>query len=610
MRVVVCVKQVPVVAAMRFDKKRLRMKREGVPLELNSADVRAMRGIVDRLAEAGGEHEVIALTMGPASATRVLTDCLAMGATRAVHLSDGAFAGSDTIATARVLAAAVRQLGPVDLILCGRASTDAETGQVGRQLAELLDWPQTTEVCRLTIGADPRPSAHIASEPESAETAIALPVVVTVAEDFGPERYPTRQEREQAGGAAIEELRLVDLAVPRWACGVAGSRTEVQGLAKVETIRKGEMFDVADPATTSAFLADWLIAAGLPTGKHDHRQDLVRIRATVASGGPAVWVLADLSRGKAARGDLELVAKAHELAGLQGGHVVAVTVGVADVEGAARELAAHGADRVLALQGPAVTPSTVPIHVTELARALQNARPRSVLFSSAGAGPDLAARVAARLDLGLTADCVDLSLGHDGELVQHKPAFGDSVVAMIRSTRLPELATVRPGVFAQADPDRSRTAEVSAHRSDLFTDVEGAEIAEDSDDAADHLLEAGFVVGVGTGIGSADLLPAVQAIAGALDGAVGCTRPVADRHWLPRRHQIGLTGQCIAPQVYLALGVRGAYEHLCGVRRSAAVVAVDNDPDSPMFEHVDLGVVADVRELVPRLFADLRQRLA
>src|SRR5262245_21215612 len=202
MRIAVCIKQVPVVSALQFDPETKTLKREGVRTEVSSFDIRALLKAVVLRDMHGGE--VVAVTMGPPQAREALAECLALGADRGVHLCDRAFAGSDTLATARTLAAALQ--GEVfDLILCGRNSVDAETGQVGPELAELLDLPQVT-VAR-TLALDPAARRLTAERETDAgmETVTApLPAVVTAAEDLAPERFTTKAEREAALSKPIE----------------------------------------------------------------------------------------------------------------------------------------------------------------------------------------------------------------------------------------------------------------------------------------------------------------------------------------------------------------------------------------------------------------------
>src|SRR5262249_14931911 len=193
MRIVVCIKWVPSLGTLRFDPATRRLVREGVPGEVSSFDVRALGCATALRAQYGGE--VVAVTMGPPGARDGLVDCLALGADGAVHLGDPLLAGSDTLATSRALAAVVTREAP-DLVLFGRASTDAETGQVGPEIAELLGLPQATNVRRLTVDPAARTFDAERGTDDGFETVQGpLPAIVTAAEDLAEERFPTKAAR-------------------------------------------------------------------------------------------------------------------------------------------------------------------------------------------------------------------------------------------------------------------------------------------------------------------------------------------------------------------------------------------------------------------------------
>ena len=220
MKIVVLVKQVPVVSAMRFDSASRRLQRDGVPSEVSSFDVRALVRAVE-LKQTPAD-EVVVVTMGPPDARASLVHCLALGADRALHLVDPAFAGADTLATARTLAAALRREG-FDLILAGRNSVDAETGQVGPEVAELLDVVQVTGAHRVELDrATKRLQAERETDDGYETVETELPALVTAAEDLAPERFPTKAGREAAKAKPIVELGASDLGLSPDEVGAAG----------------------------------------------------------------------------------------------------------------------------------------------------------------------------------------------------------------------------------------------------------------------------------------------------------------------------------------------------------------------------------------------------
>jgi electron transfer flavoprotein alpha subunit len=232
--------------------------------------------------------------------------------------------------------------------------------------------------------------------------------------------------------------------------------------------------------------------------------------------------------------------------------------------------------------------------------------PRLVLLGSTAIGRDLAPRVAGRLGLGLTGDAIDLELDADGRTRQMKPAFGGTIVAPILSRTRPEMATVRPGMLHAARPDATRPVVVEA-LAVLAVSARVRVVASSTlgDDSAAALDTARLVLGVGKGVG-ADAVASVAALARRLGAGVAATREVTDLGWLPRQHQVGLTGRAIAPRLYVGLAVSGAMEHMVGLRRAGTIVAVNKSPKAPIFKVADVGVLVDAHELLPHLEAALR----
>jgi len=600
MRIVVCVKYVPVLAALRFDPETRRLVREGVPGEVSGFDQRALGAAVALREQHGGE--VVALTMGPPAARDGLIVCLALGADRAVHVSDVAAAGSDTLATARVLAAAVRREAP-DLVLAGRASTDAETGQVGPEVAELLDLPQATAVRRITV--DPRAGTFEAErETDDGFETVAgpLPALITAAEDIAEERFPTKAARQAAAEKAIATVTLADLGIDPMAVGAEGSPTWVAGVEQVDVTRRGELVDGDDPAALAQRLRERLTALGALDAGADERPLLPT--GAAATGAP-VWVVVETSPDGLRPVTLELLGCAAELGAQLGAPVEALVVGAGDEH--ASVLAAAGADRVLVADGPSLRPYTTDAHAAVLTDAIRARAPRLVLLGSTAVGRDLAPRVAGRLGLGLTGDAIALELDAEGRTRQMKPAFGGTIVAPILSRTRPEMATVRPGMLRAARPDPERavvietlavTAIASRVRVVASTPLDGGSAA--------ALDTAWLVLGAGKGLGR-EGVEVVARLAARLGAGLAATREVTDLGWLPRQHQVGLTGRAIAPRLYVGLGVGGAMEHMVGLRRAGTIVAVNKSPKAPILKGADLAIVADAHALIPHLEAVLRR---
>jgi electron transfer flavoprotein alpha subunit len=591
MRIVVCIKWVPVLSALRFDPETRRLVREGVPGEVSGFDQRALGAAVALREKHGGE--IVALTMGPPSAKDGLVVCLALGADRAVHVSDARVAGSDTLATARVLAAAIRREAP-DLVLVGRSSTDAETGQVGPEVAELLDLPQATAVRKIEIDGT---SFEAERETDDGFETVRgpLPALMTAAEDIAEERFPTKAQRQTAAEKPIATVGLDELGVDPATVGADGSPTWVAGVEQVEIARRGEMIEGDSAGALAAALGARLRALGALGEAGDDRPTLPAART--GSGAP-IWVVVEQGTRGVRAVTLELLAKAAELGAKLGAPVEAVAFGGAVDVGA---LAAAGADRVLVVEAAELVPYTTDAHASALVEAIRTREPRLVLLGSTAIGRDLAPRVAGRLGLGLTGDAIDLELDAEGRTRQMKPAFGGTIVAPILSRTRPEMATLRPGMLHAARPDPTRTAAVDRLAIRPATSRVRVVASTPLGDEAGELDTAAVVLGVGKGVGGPDGVAKVTALAARLGAAVAATREVTDAGWLPRQLQVGLTGRAIAPRLYVGLGVAGMMEHMVGLRRVGTIVVVNKSAKAPCFKVADLGVLADLHELLPHL---------
>ena len=609
MKIAVCIKQVPVLSRVKFDFDTRTIVREGVPLEVNTFDLRAVDRAVELARETGGE--VVVLTMGPPQARDALVQCLAMGADRALHLTDRAMAGSDTLATARSLAMALSREG-FDIVLCGRNSTDAETGQVGPEVAELLHLPYVGDVRKLDYLPE---EASILVERVADDGYEVIrgptPIVVSVAEGIMAERFPSRQDMEAVkDNPAIEEVSAAQLSPDPSVFGVAGSPTRVEEIRLVESQRLGVVIEEADPQTAARKVVEVLEGRPPPNRPKGSR----RLPGYRGQQHGSLWVVVDNTRSGIRRATFENLGKARELAEYIRSEVATVLLGPGGDEDA-RALAAYGADRVLVLDALALGHPSGRRCAAALAEAVANRHPYAVLFSSTSNGRDLASRVAARLGLGLTGDCIDLEVNDAGELVQLKPALGGNVLAPILSTTRPYMATLRPGLLTPLEPDWELTAEAESMVVQLVDepDVELLEFHPQEDARALELESARVVLGVGKGVGGPEYLPAIEGLARSIGATVAATRDVTDAGWLPKQVQVGLTGRAIAPDIYLAVGIRGDFNHMVGVQKAGTIVAVNNNPNprrAPILQSADISIVGDWETYLPPLVEALRPFLA
>jgi len=615
-KIVVCVKQVPEVSELGFDPGTRRLKRAGVPLQINPFDRRAVLEAIRLREDIGGSVAIV--SMGPPQAADALRECLSLGVDRAVHLSDRAFAGADTLATSRALARAIDRLG-FDLVLAGRFTIDSETGQVGPEVAALLSVPLVGGVRRLTV--EPRHEGVAASwlaraecerDDGFAEVECATPMVMTCTD-----RWKTRVPLVMPDEAAalqhpLEVWTAADLGGSSDDYGEPGSPTWVADLQPVASRRRNARVVASDSydAAVDAVVAE--LAAMRADGERVGRGRSLAHRAATSPDG-AVWVLAELAPdGRLRPVTAELLGAADELAEQLHLGVAAFLVApdlgprtkAPDVAALAAELGALGADVLLAPCGNGVSDEAT---ARVLEAAIARHRPRIVLAPATGLGREVVPRVAARLGLGLTGDAIGVELDGEGRLRQLKPAFGGQLVAPILSKTSPELVTVRPGVLDAAHATPGRPAARVAVLPEGPADAARVRTIGFTSELGDgpSLDDARVVVCVGWGMGK-DSVPLASDLAAALGGVVGATRRVCDGSWLPRQLQIGISGRSVAPDFYLALGVRGSFNHVVGMSRSGRVVAVNRDENAEVFAAADLGIVGDARGFVEALLARIR----
>ncbi len=608
MKTAVCMKYVPMIARMQFDYEARTIVREGVPSEVNPFDVLGLVRAVEL--KDGPDDEVVVLTMGPPTAQEGLTSCLALGADRGVLVTDRALAGSDTLATSRALALTLQREAP-DLIICGRNSTDGETGQVGPEVAELMGLPHVSHVRKLDLSDDRRTAVVERITDEGFQTLECdLPAVICVTEGVAPELFPNRQQMEEAESKPVDEINCSMLSDDMSQFGAQGSPTWVNEIRLVEPNRLGVTLQEVTPEDAAKQIAQSV------------RERLAELESAEpeSSGEPmprypgstdrSIWVVAENSRDGLAHVTFEMLGKARDLTTITASEVVAVVIS-SDGERHASELAAAGADRVLVIDNSSLGPVCSRAVGNVLAEAVRTEPPYAILFASTADGRDLAARLAARLSLGLTGDAIDLEMDDEGQLVQLKPALGGNVVAPILSKTLPNLVTLRPGLLTPAVSEPGAAATVEHLTTDPFDGADVRLVREEFQEDTEglDLARARVVVGVGMGVGE-DSVAGVLEAARSLGASVATTRDVVHEGWLPQQLQVGISGRTIAPTVYIAVGIRGAFNHTVGLQRAGIIVAINQNRRATIFRSSDFGVVGTWQEFLAPLVEELRPVLA
>ena len=599
LRIASLAKQVPLAESLQLRDGRLVRTGAGLGLEMNPYCRRAVAQGVTLAQESGGTCTVV--TLGPPAAEDVLREAVAWGADAGLHACDPAFAGSDTLATARALAGVLRHAGPFDLVLLGRNSIDGETGQVGPELAELLDLPFAGGVRRMRDGGDIW-QLELEHDDGTQEVELALPAVLTVAE-----RLCDPCKVDAAGRAAVAPARLTRIgaaALGPGPWGDAGSPTEVGATRPMEHTRSMLVLD--GPVATQVDEAVRLLTAG---GALVARPDPPAPRPDPPAPPPgdgrtadrgASGLIAVLAEPGRARVSEELLAAAAQLGRERGAAVHALCPGPLD----AAALGSAGADVAVALRGsPSSTAPTAEDVADALTAFIGETAPWAVLAPSTAFGREVAGRAAAATGSGLVGDAVALAVRRD-VLVAAKPAFAGALVVDIVCRSATQMVTVRPGVLPAPPPGTRHDIPVVTRA--IGTRGRVRVLSDRRDDDVETLARAPVVLGVGTGVRPEEY-EALSPLAAALGAELAATRKVTDRGWAPRARQVGITGRSIAPRLYVAVGLSGKFNHMVGVRAAGTVLAINEDRDAPVFEHCDVGIVGDWHEVVPLLHAALRR---
>jgi electron transfer flavoprotein alpha subunit len=562
----VLAKQIPDVDKVSFNPETERIVREGVPLMINSFDKKAVEEAI-RIKEKTGAETIVA-SMGPPSAADMLNECLRMGIDRAYLLTDRNFGGSDTLATSTILSEFIRKVSP-DLVLAGKYSLDGETSQVPPEIAATLKWSFKSSVSRIEISQDER-SVAIEHEDENGLTDMmfTLPAIFSVSEKINRARAikpETPDMRE-----LIVTMNASDIGLQK--TGSELSPTVVTGTSGMESSRKCELLEFNGDVFKKIMRIIENERIGIAIEE--------RIELTPQDGTSDAILGIGFNNITIS---MEIATRISELA--VEGHLKGWMLSNLDLDNSGR-LPCHEYFHV-------ATKDTLVFSNT-LLKFIQDRKPRYVVFSSTVAGREIAGRIAGKLKLGLTADCVDIKL-ENGHMMQYKPAFGGSIIASIYSRTQPEMATVRQGMF------RRKIGTITPVITHIKPDLSATETITGSRPVASSfkpLWESGIVIGVGRGMKKRGQVEDVLGLANLLDASVGATRPIVDMGFIPRQQQIGLTGTSISPAVYIAVGVSGMANHVVGIRYCRKVIAVNSDPHAPIFRYADYGIICDFEDFI------------
>lgn len=325
-----------------------------------------------------------------------------------------------------------------------------------------------------------------------------------------------------------------------------------------------------------------------------------------------IWVYLEQFEGELLGVGLELLNPARKMADELGQELAAVIIGDG-VQSLAAKTFAYGADKVYMVDGPEYAHYTTDAYTLAVVHLIKKYQPNAVLLGATGDGRDLGPRVAGRMGTGLCADCTNLAVDKETHLVAWtRPAFGGNIMATIFCPgRRPQMGTVRPKVFKLPEPDSTRSGVVVRENPPITAELirtRFVDLLSACGPEGCKIEDADIIVAAGRGIGKQENMKLVQDLADALGGVVGASRPIVEAEWLPAAVQVGQTGKTVSARLYIACGISGAIQHTAGMASSDMIVAINKDPEAPIFRIADIGIVGDLTVLLPALAREIRDR--
>lgn len=640
LKIISLMKQVPLPTEMRMGADGLMDRTKAKSIINNDCSFGLEQGL--QVKKYVPDVELIVVSMGPPSFEQSMKKALAMGYDRAILLSDRKLGGSDTFATGYAISSLIKKLGfdksgknPF-IIFSGRQTTDGDTAHVPSQTAENLGIPQATFVEKVEFQGDHLKVRRII---EGGYQVLRLPIpcLISIAPTATPARRPSLEGAIRARNTKMEVWTLDQTGADASVVGLNGSPTLV---SKVVDIQKDRPPVNMITGPTNKDLAEGLVAEiekikDQIAGGHtqvltkDEKQEVAE--AKTDSGFPKVdfrqgahgvmtWV--EMHGQKPSRSSLEILSQARKLADQLSTKVISIMVGH-NIKSVAQEIIAYGADEAVVVDDPRLKEYTTLPTAAAIGQYIEKNRPEIALFGATTSGRELAPRLASRVRAGVTADCTSLEVGEYVHRMKKtvfypvlqsiRPTYGESKLATIIGFWCPQMATARPGTFKIPQRDSNRKGTVTEFKpafkdSDFMVEVVETKREEGG---ADNLFVADIVISGGRPAGEHDDLKLIKELTQALqDQGInadwGASRHAVDNGYAPYGRQVGQTGKTIRPKVYVAVAISGAIQHLAGMKESGKIIAVNQDPQAPIFRHADFGIVRDYQEVLPELIRKVK----
>ena len=641
LKVISLMKQVPLPTEMRMGADGLMDRTKAKSIINVDCSFGLEQGL--QIKKSVPDAELIVVSMGPPSFEQSLRKTISMGYDRAVLLSDRKLGGSDTFATglaiATILKSVILPKNKEDqyIIFAGRQTTDGDTAHVPSQVAENLGIPQATFVESVEYhGTFLKVRRVIEGGHQTLK--IPIPCIISVAPSSIPARRSSLVDTIRARQIKLEVFTLDQIGLTGEQVGLAGSPTIVAKAVSVERNRPPvTMLNGSRVEDTAAKLIDVLEnvskaqaapkkeetsgEAAAPEADPAAKQSKYP-RVDFRNGAKGILTWIEVYGNKAASSSLEILNPARKLAEELNTTVTSVIIGD-NISHLAPQVIAHGADEVILVNHPRLKEYLILPFASVIAQISKERRPEIALLGATTSGRELAPRLASRLRAGVTADCTILKIGEFVNkrlqstfypcLEAIRPTYGESKLATIIGFWCPQMATARPGTFKALTPDPNRKGKVSEFTPELKEEdfiVELLEM-ERKEAGGQTMLSADIIIAGGRPCGSIDEFKLVKDLVAALQekgikADWGASRQAVDHGYAPYPRQIGQSGKTVRPKVYVAVAISGAIQHVCGIKESGKIIAINTDSSSAIFNCADYGIVGDYLKVLPILIEKVK----
>jgi electron transfer flavoprotein alpha subunit len=576
------------------------------------------------------DSRLIVCSMGPQSFETSLRKAISMGYDEAYLLSDRKLGGSDTYATGLAISTMLKHLGFTKdskdpyIILAGRQTSDGDTAHVPSQVAESIGIPQATFVESVKADGSGNVIAKRIIEGGYQMMKLPMPCVISLTPTGIPPRKPSLSGAIKARSLKITTFGIDDIGLGTEKIGISGSPTIVAKVINIVSERPPITMSEGHNETS---LVDSLIANFKKGGnvlekkeglakKENERPDYPEKDFRNGARGILTW--AEITNGNVSRPSLELLTPARNLATQLGNGTKVMTLIIGkNVRPLAQTLIEHGSDEVIIVENDKLEEYLVLPFSSIFEQVIKERKPEIALFAATTSGRELAPRIGMKTDSGVTADCTGLEIGeyidkkekviYTPILESRRPTYGESKLATILGFVCPQISTARAGTFEVPKCVSGRKGVVSSFNPILNDKDFVVEILKTvrGEGGLQNLFEADIIVSGGRGTTN-DNLNLIKALAEALikqgiNAEWACSRPVVDEGVAEYARQIGQTGKTIRPNVYIAVGISGAIQHLAGMKESEKIIAIDHNPKAHIFHNADFGILGEYQDILPEL---------